>query len=83
MLANAGKGGDCYPDYTPFTPNEIRQRIGLYVMQGFATSPRIEMKLSPQRVDKFNGNDFVYRSFGPNAERRHRHFKACMSRPCY
>ena len=75
-LANAGPGGSCYIDYKPFTTNEIRQHLGLYILQGFAPSPRIEMKLYPQRVDKFNGNDFMYRSFGENAERRFRHFKA-------
>ena len=34
------------------------------------------MKFHPQSIDPINGNDFIFRSFPPNAERRHRHFKA-------
>jgi Transposase IS4 len=34
------------------------------------------MKFQPQSVDPINGNDFIFRSFVTNAERRHRHFKA-------
>ena len=33
------------------------------------------MKMKPQTMDPFNGNDMVYNSMGSNAERRHRHFK--------
>ena len=33
------------------------------------------MKFNCQATDPFNGNDMVYKSLGPNATRRHRHFK--------
>ena len=78
-LAGAGKDGVCYPDFKDFTEKEIQQHIGLYVFQGLCPSPRIELKFNPQHRDKIHGNDFVYRSFGANAERRHRHFKAFFS----
>ena len=75
-LADAGRDGTCYPDFKEFSTHEIRQHLGLYVLQGLCPSPRVEMKFHSQQQDKVHGNDFVYRSFGPNAERRHRHFKA-------
>ena len=75
-LADAGKEGTCYRDFKDFSTNEIRQHLGLYVLQGLCPSPRVEMKFHSQQDDKVHGNDFVYRSFGANAERRHRHFKA-------
>ena len=34
------------------------------------------MKFKPQRVDKVHGNDFIYNSFGPNANLYHKNFKA-------
>ena len=42
-------------------------------------SPQIENKFRPQQEDKVHGNDFIYTSFGPNAGRRHRHFKALFT----
>ena len=79
-LSGAGdeEGGNSnpYPDFKPFTPSEIRKHVGIYVLQGLNPSPRVEWKFAPQRRDKVHGNDFVYRSFGTAAERRHRHFKS-------
>ena len=75
-LADAGKDGTCYRDFHEFSTHELRQHMGLYVLQGLCPSPRVEMKFRSQQQDKVHGNDFVYRSFGPKAERRHRHFKA-------
>jgi hypothetical protein len=75
-LANAGPGGVCYPDWKDFTVDELRQHIGLYVWNGLSPSPRLEMKLQPQHIDPINGNDFIHRHMGPNAIRRHKHFRA-------
>lgn len=75
-LADAGKDGSCYRDFVDYTTPEIRQHVGIYLLNGLCTSPSVEKKFKPQHVDKIHGNDFVYRSFGANAERRHRHFKA-------
>jgi hypothetical protein len=75
ILAGAGLG-TCYPEFTPFTINEIRQHIGLYVLYGLSPCPRIEQKFKSQFEDKVHGSDFVFSSFKGNAERRHRHFKA-------
>ena len=76
QLANAGPGGACYPDWKDFSVDEIRQHIGLYVWNGLSPSPRLEMKLQPQHVDRIHGNDFIVQHMGRNAVRRHKHFRA-------
>ena len=76
VFANAGPGGNCYTDYIPFTPTELRRHVGLYLFNGLVPSPRVEYKFCLQREDKIHGNDFINRSFGRSGERRHWHFKA-------
>ena len=75
MLANAGQEGEIYPDFTRFTTNELRKHLGVYIFHGLCPSPEIGMKFRGQRVDDVNGNDFVARCIGPNALRRHKHFR--------
>ena len=75
MMANAGQPGQPYADFKPFTCKELRQHIGVYILQGIAPSPRINMKFHRQSDNCANGNDFITRSLGPNATRRHLHFK--------
>jgi hypothetical protein len=72
----AGAGGTMYQDWKPFSAEEIRQHLGLYILNGLSPSPRVEHKFRPQRDDVVHGSDFVYRAFGGGAERRHRQFKA-------
>jgi len=76
QLSNAGQGGTNYRDFKPFSCKEIRQFLGLYMLNGLAPSPRMEQKCKPQTIDPVQGNDFVYRHLGTNAARRWRHFKA-------
>ena len=78
-LAGAGPDGTCHKDFKRFSVNEIRQHFGLYVLQGLNPSPRAEWKFNKQQHDKVHGSDFVNRSFGPNAERRHKHFKSFLA----
>lgn len=75
MLANAGQEGEVYPDFTSFTTNELRRHLGVYIFHGLCPSPELGMKFKGQRVDDVNGNDFVARCIGPNALRRHKHFR--------
>ena len=63
-LASAGIDGTCYEEFKPFSVKEIRQHLGLYILQGLNPSPRIEMKFKPQREDMIHGSDLIYRSFG-------------------
>lgn len=88
-LAGVGPDGNIYQDYHPFTNKELRQHIGIYILHGLSPSPRVEHKFKSQRVDCVHENDIVYASFGPNAKRRHQHFRyffACqnlaISIPC-
>ena len=64
----AGAGDTCYPQFKNFTTKEVQQHLGLYMLNGLAPSPRVEMKLQPQRADPIHGNDFVYQNFGKNAQ---------------
>ena len=73
---NAGQKGKAYSDYTPFECDELKRFLGLYMLQGITPSPQIKMKFKDQSEDPVNGNDFVKRHFGPNSDRRHKHFKA-------
>jgi len=61
--------------FTPFTPQEIRNYLALYILQGLSPSPQVKMKFVPQSVDKINGNDMCFRVFGRNASKRDKEFK--------
>ena len=83
---NAGKIGGkngLYPDFVPFEIRELRQHIGVQILHGILPSPRLEMKFKSQKEDEINGNDFVARNLGPNATRRHKHFRHffCIHNP--
>ena len=64
MLSNAGEGGTIYPDFVPFTVDELMKHIGIYFLNGVSPSPQVEQKLSPQEKDPINGNDMVYNCLG-------------------
>ena len=78
-LAGAGEGGSYYYDWKTFSARELQQHFGLYLFNGLDPSPRAEQKFKPQSQDSVHGNDFIYHTFGPNAERRHRHFKTFLA----
>lgn len=75
LLANAGQAGKMYPDFKPFTCDELKKHIRVVLLQGISPSPRVSMKFKLQKVDFANDNDFVRNNLGPNAEHRHKHFK--------
>lgn len=56
-----------------------RIHVGLYGLYGKQHTPQVKDAFHPQRTDEVHGNDFYYNSFGPNAERRHWHFKGFSS----
>ena len=74
-FSGEGKGGTYYTDCVPFSLEEIRENVGLYVFHGLSSSPRIEFNFRSQHKHKVHRNDFIHKSFGPNDERRHKHFK--------
>ena len=76
----AGAGKKVYKgEWYIFSYIYLRQHFGSYLLQGLAPSPRIEYKFNTQCRDIIAGNDFVYNSFGSNAERRHKHFKTFLA----
>ena len=70
ILANCGVIGGMYPTWTPFNIDEIEQLIGMYILDGLNTSPRIEYKFCPQDEDPVNGNNLCSAMFGSDTERR-------------
>ena len=78
-LAGAGKGGTYYTGFVTFSVEEIREHVALYVFHGISPSPMIDFKFRYQHKYKVHGNYFIHRSFGPNAKRHHKHFKAFFS----
>ena len=63
------------PSYVPFTVEEMKKFIGLFVLHGLSPSPQIQQKFKPQSADPVNGNDLVFHAFGRNAEKRLKEFK--------
>ena len=51
MLVGAGKSGTYYTDCVPFSVEELREHVGLYVFHGLSPSPRIEFKFRSQHKD--------------------------------
>ena len=60
-FAGAGKGGTYYTDFVPFSVEEIREHVGLYVFHGLLPSPRIYFKFIYQHKDTVHRNDFIHR----------------------
>ena len=79
QLANAGREGSCYPDYTPFSVKEVRQFLGLQIWQGLHPSPRIEMQLKSAFEDPLQGNQYLYHHIGAGGVRRYKQFRAFLS----
>ena len=82
LISNAGQEGEVYPDYTPFTNDELRKHIGLYMVHGLDPSPQASMEFTSQEQDEINGNYFVKWSLGPAATRRHKHFRRFFATQC-
>ena len=74
LLTNADQEDKTCPDWVPFENDELRRHIGVHIVRGLAPSPQVSMKFNSQNDDNSNNNDFVNRSLGPAAVRRHKHF---------
>ena len=66
-----------------FEINEVMAHLGLYILNGIAPSPQVEMKFESQRENPANGNDLCHNVFGGKSKgnARHREFKtyfACV-----
>ena len=79
MLANAGPGEIIYPDFKPFTLEEVKKFIAIYILQGLSPSPKIRQKFKPQQEDPVNGNNLCHKVFTRSGEKRHKIFKDFFS----
>ena len=75
----AGQRQGMYPDWVPFTHEEIEKNLAIYIIQGLNPSPQLEMKFVMQESDPIQGNDLIYNSFAPKCVRKLKHFKAFFS----
>ena len=76
QLAFAGEA--TYTDWSgPFSIKELRQHLGLYIMNGLSPSPGLHRKFDEK--DAANYNPFLARNFGKQACRRVRQFRAFFS----
>ena len=71
-LSHAGTA-DCYHDWIDFSLKELKQHLGLLMLNGLSPSPKIELMFD--RDDEANFNPFAFANIG-NAVRRHRMFRA-------
>ena len=76
ILAGAGLDGTYYDNFIPFTPRELCQHLGAYVLNGSSPLPHVEQKFKSQSQDPVHGKDFVYNALSRNTIRRHKYFKA-------
>ena len=79
MLANAGPGGIIYPDFKPFTLEEVKKFVALYILQGLSPSLQIKQKFKPQHEDPVNGNNLCHKVFTRSGERKQKMFNAFFS----
>ena len=79
----AGVQGGLYPDFKPFSYEDIEKHLALYILQGLNPLPQVEQKFTSQANDPVQGNDLCFRVFGSNAVHHHSHFKAffCIQDP--
>jgi Transposase IS4 len=76
QLANAGRGGTCYPEWTIFSVKEIRQFLGLYIWNSINPSSRLEMQLKSPFKDPVHGNQYLHHHMGCSGARRFKEFRA-------
>ena len=65
-VGHLGRPNGLYPDWKPFSTQELCQHIGVRMLHGISPTPQLSMKFKPQSEDAVNGNNFVYRCMGPN-----------------
>ena len=56
----AGKGGIICEDFTDYKIDKIMQYIGLYILNGINSCPRVEMKLKSTTTDPTNNSNLQF-----------------------
>ena len=88
-MTNAGEPGETGEPghiftgkYKLLTSDNIRRQLGIYILDGVAPTPQLNLKLKPQSRDRMHRNDFVAKHFGPNRKLKHKifsHFFGCQN----
>jgi hypothetical protein len=81
ILMNAGTP-QLYQSWKPFTPDEYKRFIALYIYQGLNPSPRVSMKFKSQVEDPLQGSDLCSKIFGVNGALRHKQWKCFVTLQC-
>ena len=68
-LMGAGVHGGMYPDFKPFSYEDIEKHLALYILQGLNPSPQVERQFASPASDPVQGNDICFCVFGSNAIR--------------
>ncbi len=76
---NAGQAGFLYPDFKPFSVQDIEMFLGLYIFNGLAPSPGVKFKFKTQQQDPVQDTNFIAGMFGSHSVRRLKHFKPFFS----
>ena len=56
MIANAGKRGGKYADFTDSTKCELMSHLSLYLLHAISPFPRLDMKFKSKAEDPVNGS---------------------------
>jgi hypothetical protein len=62
-MLNAGQQGGIYPEFTSFSPKDIKNFLGLYLLNGLNPSPQLKQKFKVQHEDLINGSDLCNQVF--------------------
>ena len=79
MIANAGKRGGKYADFTDFTKFELMSRLSLYLLHAISAFPQLYMKVKSEAEDPLNGSTLFNEVFGKYGVTRYKEFKAFFS----
>ena len=70
MIANVGKWGGKYADFTDFTKCELMSHLSLYLLHAILSSPRLDMKIKSKSEDPVNGSTLCNEVFGKSRGRQ-------------
>ena len=75
-IANAGEEGHIFAGkYKTFKNNDLAQIIGVYILDGLATSYRLIQKMQSKSKQRNHGNDFIANCISPGYEAKYQHFR--------
>ena len=74
LIEVGGDKNSLYPSFLPFTTQELKQHISLYILNGISPYLSLAMKFVNSKIDPVNGSDLVSNTI-KNVAERHKHFK--------